>query len=451
MFSGLLSVLAVAPLVVGGVAGIEAGQQLVYRGSVTPRVAETGQGEPQKKAFDLTWFVAAANESGAKLYWLVEERGRGAWRWPERFGLVTLDSQGHPQGAIPPSLFYDYGEGESVVPLPLPIVELAQPLTGGAKWSHAGQEYEVQAEQKADGRDAWQLRVRNNYGLKRTMLVDKSAPLLLSLNERVFMNKGTEYALELERVSLERPAATEQAATVAMLAALVELRAKLHRPPQSADVEWNTEQLALLSVELPELEKRAAGGPLARLVTVAARDAKLQGGRADEVAQLTAEHQGQPLAAISLAGLAGGTLTNADLADHVTVLHFWDYRDEPLKEPYGQVGYLEFLYQKRKDQGVKIFGVAVDGRLNDDAGRRAAIASVRKLKAFMNLTYPLALDGGAGIKAVGDPRLVGATLPLVLVIGRDGRVTHFHTGYYEVDRQEGLKELDAAVGAALGK
>ena len=46
------------------------------------------------------------------------------------------------------------------------------------------------------------------------------------------------------------------------------------------------------------------------------------------------------------------------------MLHFWEYRDQPLKEPYGQVGYLEFLFQKRKEEGVKVYGVAVDGRLN---------------------------------------------------------------------------------------
>ena len=133
----------------------------------------------------------------------------------------------------------------------------------------------------------------------------------------------------------------------------------------------------------------------------------------------------------------------------MTVLHFWDYRDVPLKEPYGQVGYLEFLYQKRKDQGLKVYGVAVDGRLKDDAERRTAITGIRKLKAFMNLTYPLVLDSGAGIKAVGDPRLVGATLPLVQASSscRDGRVSHYHVGYYEVDRQAGLKELDEAVTA----
>ena len=176
-----------------------------------------------------------------------------------------------------------------------------------------------------------------------------------------------------------------------------------------------------------------------------------KGGVPTRSAQLVARHQGEPLPAISLPGLSGGTLTNADLADQVTVLHFWEYRDEPLKEPYGQVGYLEFLYQKRKEQGVKVYGIAVDGRLDQqEAARRGHLG-----RAQAEIVYESHLPDRAGWRrghqGRGDPRLIGATLPLVLVVGRDGRVTHYHTGFYEVDRQEGLKELDAAVTAALAR
>ena len=36
------------------------------------------------------------------------------------------------------------------------------------------------------------------------------------------------------------------------------------------------------------------------------------------------------------------------------------YRDTPLEEPYGQVGYLDFLLRKRSDKGVQVLGVLVD-------------------------------------------------------------------------------------------
>jgi len=47
MLAGLLSVLVAAPVALGAVAGIEPGQQLVYRGSVMQCVAGAGQAEPQ--------------------------------------------------------------------------------------------------------------------------------------------------------------------------------------------------------------------------------------------------------------------------------------------------------------------------------------------------------------------------------------------------------------------
>ena len=144
-------------------------------------------------------------------------------------------------------------------------------------------------------------------------------------------------------------------------------------------------------------------------------------------------------------------LSEADRTGEVTLLHFWDYRDEPLQEPYGQVGYLEFLYGQRQSAGLKLYGVAVDGRLTNEATRGAALRGVRKLKSFMNLSYPVLLDDGTVIKQFGDPRLVGAALPLFVLIGADGRVLHYHVGHYEVDRERGLQVLDQHIGEALRK
>jgi peroxiredoxin len=330
-------------------------------------------------------------------------------------------------------------------------VPLDKPPSVGLTWSAGGEEFEVQQERDLEGRATWQVQVRNAYGLKRTMLVDKTTPLLAATTDRVFMNKGTEYTLEMKLAGIDTQTATEAVATRSAFDGLLAVVAKLHRPRQSADTEWSPEQIAILAAAAPELEKQAAGGPLARIVAAAGRDAKLQGGRADEIAALVTKFQGQPFPDVTLPGIAGGSLTPADLAGQVTVLHFWEYRDQPLKEPYGQVGYLEFLYQKRKNEGVKVYGVAVDARLNDQNERRTVLSGIRKLKSFMNISYPLVLDAGDGIKALGDPRIVGATLPLVAVVGRDGRIAHYHVGNYEVDRQEGLKELSAAVSAALKK
>jgi hypothetical protein len=59
------------------------------------------------------------------------------------------------------------------------------------------------------------------------------------------------------------------------------------------------------------------------------------------------------------------------------------------------------------------------------------------------------LDAGALVKQFGDPRLLGASLPLFVVIGPDGTIRHYHVGHYDVHQDQGLKELDEAVGKAL--
>jgi hypothetical protein len=96
-----------------------------------------------------------------------------------------------------------------------------------------------------------------------------------------------------------------------------------------------------------------------------------------------------------------------------------------------------------------VFGVAVDGRFQQESSTRAAVAGVRKLKSFMNLTYPILFDGGDLIRQFGDPRLAGGDLPLFVVIGRDGKIVHYKIGHYPIDREHGLKELDAAVKGQL--
>jgi hypothetical protein len=187
------------------------------------------------------------------------------------------------------------------------------------------------------------------------------------------------------------------------------------------------------------------------LTTAAARDTDLSANRHDALAGLREKFEGRATEAFSARGIDDAALEAGDLKGRVTILHFWDYRDEPLREPYGQVGYLDFLYHRRKESGLRLYGVAVDGRLGDQQTRAAAERSVKKLKAFMNLSYPVLLDSGGLLKQFGDPRVVGGSLPLFVVIGPDARILHYHAGHYEVHQDQGLKELDAVVAKALDK
>ena len=102
---------------------------------------------------------------------------------------------------------------------------------------------------------------------------------------------------------------------------------------------------------------------------------------------------------------------------------------------------------------------AVGGRLDpvddtsDDRGRfkmlvktrGAAVRQIRKLAEFMNLSYPIAADDGTLLEKFGDPRRVGAELPLWVVITPDGKVAHYKTGFYDIKPDEGLRQLQESI------
>ncbi|HEX3727679.1 MAG TPA: TlpA disulfide reductase family protein [Pirellulales bacterium] len=436
---------ALACAVAGADAPLAPGTQLSYRGSI-----EAHQQEPGKphKTFDLTLWVVQKSDAGAEIVWLVEERGRGEFPWSERFGRLGLDAHWRT-AAEGPAVVYDRGDGRSTVPVPLPFLEGDKPLAAGEMFHEGKLEYRVEKAAKTADQPTWQVLARDPFGPKRVLWVQHSGPLVIALNDKVTLGRGEEYQLKLELLSSEQLDAAQLTALTKASDALLGLRGKLNLPARSQEVEWKGEQLAVLQQQLPKAAQTAAGTPLEQLVQTAQRDFELQSGRTTAVTELGTKFAGRDVADFSIRGLAGEQLTQADLAGHVTVLHFWDYRDEPLKEPYGQVGYLDFLYHRRKDSGLQLYGVAVDGRLAEEKSRGAAERSVRKLRSFMNLSYPVLLDTGGLVKQFGDPRLLGANLPLFVVIGPDAKILHYHVGHYDVHQDQGLKELDEVVAKAL--
>lgn len=185
------------------------------------------------------------------------------------------------------------------------------------------------------------------------------------------------------------------------------------------------------------------------MVAAISRDLTQQRKRLDGVEGLQNKLVGHPCPSWTLKLSNGKTVTDADYKDKVLVLHFWQYRGEPLTEPYGQVGYLDFLYGKRKKLGVSVLGVNIDPRFANPQQAAAATRSMKTLLDFMRLGYDMATDDGTILTTFGDPRSLGAPLPLWIVVGHDGLVTHYHTGFYDIKPDEGLKQLDEAVVEAL--
>ena len=89
-----------------------------------------------------------------------------------------------------------------------------------------------------------------------------------------------------------------------------------------------------------------------------------------------------------------------------------------------------------------MIGVAVNPSLENPRTARAALRSVKKLREFMNLDYPVAIDGGKVLDSFGDPRRLDAKLPLWVVIDAEGKVAGYKVGFYRIKADEGLKQLD---------
>lgn len=445
-------VLLSAQLVVADPA-LPAGTQLLYRGSMT---AVKDDGNPIKKQFDLTLIASDGSVAGAEadaerqtLLWALEETGRGSWLWLDHFGAWQISPLMRDDGQSGPSLLYVRPDGKSVVPLPATLFTRDGQIREGATWNEGRLEYRVHGEKKIAGRACWEIEVRSPFGHKRTIFREKETPLVIAVRETVFIGQGEQHDLILElaeRKQLEPEAiqAVEEA-----FASALELRSSLMRPARSDRSELSDAQLAQLRKELPVIAKTAAKTPLAAIVAEGQEDLQSQRGRSAAAAALRDQVLGKAAGEFKLSDVAGKEVTQENLRDKVTVLHFFPYRDTPLEEPYGQVGYLDFLARKRAKEPLQIIGVSVDERVADVSQRRSVAAAARKFRDFMNVGYAIVLDDGSFLKRFGDPRNAGGKLPVFVVIGKDGKVVEYHAGLYEVKPQEGLAELDQIIAGAL--
>jgi len=297
------------------------------------------------------------------------------------------------------------------------------------------------------------VEARNAYGIKRTCWVAPESAIVVALHERVFIGQGQEFDLKWELVGARTLETAELDATAKGFDYLLKLREELGQEPLDQDAQWNDMQLEKLKSQQAAVAKLASVSLLAPLAKVIDQDIRSQKGRSGAVASLREKSLGQNAPADwKFDGLAGAKLERSQLAGKVTVLHFWEYRDVPLEEPYGQTGFLDFLYRQRGKGGVDVYGVAVhESEEADPSARRRAMQAAGRFKSFMNLSYPLLVDDGTMLRKLGDPRVAGAKLPLWVVINAEGKVIEYHSGHYEVHRDRGLEALDATVTKASRK
>jgi peroxiredoxin len=426
---------------------VPVGTELQYTGSLSQK---TKAGATEAKSFSVYALTITGEDGAARLAWSLDERGGGGWAWPERFGLLAPGSSDKTT-TRPIRLLHSHEGTQYPLPLRSPVFEFQDKLAADASWTDGRYEYLVTRKRKVKDRDCWQIEVASNIGRAQTIVVEAATGLLVSLDEKVFMGRGDEFQLKLELQSQKTPPADELNKSRAAFDSLREMQSSLGRTGEQKIVELTAAQLKAAQTAIGNIEKQADGTPWAKLSGVIARDLTQQQQRLEGVAGLEKKFVGQTAPKLTLKLANGIAIPEADFQGKVVVLHFWEYRGDPLSEPYGQVGYLDFLNNKRKKLGVKVVGIDVDPRFAETDKAGAAARSLKKLQEFMNLGYDVAIDDGAMLTQFGDPRSLGSPLPLWVVIGHDGKVAHYHIGFYEIRPDEGLKQLDEAVIEALRK
>ena len=380
-------------------------------------------------------FEAVILQGTSPFFCVLDDEQNGC-PWPESFGRLNSTN------GTKPRLIFEYDGSTYTLPLPAMLVSLPNDINTDSRWTADGWSFEVDGSETIDGIKAWKLHARERRGRKQSLSVAAATGLLLKADLDVFMGQGEKFDLSIRQTSnvvLDEETALR---LNQLQTSLVDLQSALNRRPDTQLAHLSPRQLSLTSEKLDKLTELAKQTPLQESVLRIRQDIDAQSRRVSETSKRQQQLMDKPAPRFALSLISGGTLESESLNGKVTVIHFWNYAEKPLSEPYGQVGYLEFLYNKRKSLGLEVVGVAMNSSLQQSdqvtAGRRTA----RKLVEFMNLTYPIGYDDGSLLRAFGDPRTSGGTLPLWIVVSKSGTVAHYHTGFYEIDRQHGLKELD---------
>lgn len=420
------------------------GQLLTYKGTFQPvRVDQPEAG----KTLELTLLIGQAAEGATSVHWLLTDSGLHSIPWADRFDKFAWSREEKSiEGQIPGFLF-DHTSGETRVNIAPPLPLFSGELKAGATWMDGKIQFEVEAAEAIEGRPTLDVVARTLIGRRRTMTIDREDQRVYAVRENVFVGQGEEHLLKYSLASTKTLDGEAFERVTAAIDAWTEARGEWQAAREDRAAKSQTAANQKLLSRLPELKKASAGTPLASLADVAARQLKTSDEQKSAVGAMRSKVVGKPLPKLELKDIANKVWTSDDLKGKVTVLHFWNYRDENLREPYGQVGYLDFL--ARQNDKVVVLGVAVAPANPEQQQSQRAL--VRKFRDFMNVSYPILLDDGSLLEKLGDPRKVKQELPLFVVIDAKGNVVEYKAGEYDVKANEGLKELESLVKQAAVK
>jgi peroxiredoxin len=120
--------------------------------------------------------------------------------------------------------------------------------------------------------------------------------------------------------------------------------------------------------------------------------------------------------------IEGKTVRLSDyLGKKAVVLNFWATWCEPC---VAEFPHLRRMYEKNKDKGFVILGIAMDGP--------DSVASVAPFARRQQLNFPVLLDEDSHVAAIYNPK---KDAPLSVLIDRQGRIFKYRSGYNPGDEE----------------
>jgi len=436
----------ILPILLAGQAGAES-EELLYRGEF---VQKGPQGDIPVRTFALH-AIRHSNPKETQILSWIEIEAKGGTPW-QRLGYSrtneVANKNEHSQ-SVPAELRHQFDGRGYVILLPDLRLQPGFPLEAGADWEHDGLTFEVTRSRRFANRECWEINVRGGNSHGEQLIIDKQSLIVVKTTRRIVLGRGDLFSLVLTLEKSEPLAEGDEEYVAPLLLAIAPILQDQRPATPTAEATITDEDLKEIGTIANDLNPIVAKTPWKRFVEATLAEVASQQQRAKSFDELRTRYLGKATPKFDLKDLNGKPLTRDEDAGKVTVLHFWTYLDVPLEEPYGQVGYLEFLHSRREKDAVAIYGVAVDERFGEEETRASARRAVTAFRKQLNPTYTITSDAGELLKNFGNPTELGSPLPLWVVIGKDGTILEYHSGHYDVDPRVGLKKLDAVIDEAL--
>lgn len=390
------------------------------------------------KEFEFT--VLTLDDNAADVAWaFTSETGLAALAWPARMGRSSVQN---------PVIRVHWGDGDSAVKMPLLLFHsLEDPLDRGKREFKVGAEtwFAGAPKESATGR-VWKVVRRGGLGGGASATIDESG-WPVEWSSQFTVGRGFPYELQMKRTKLARLPRDETEAAAAQLDRWLKLVEKVgYTVDEESSPMMEREQLKAAVTELGQLTTDVS--PWKRVIAHAQKSLREQGASSVAIEVMVEKVMGKKVWPALSRDLRDQAIPADQYKKGVVILHFWNYQESPLKQPYGQVGFLDFLSRKRDD--VQVIGVVSHEQVRDVDGKGAALRSARKFRDFMNVSYPIVVANQL-LTDIGDPREHNAELPMFVILNQQGQVAYVKVGLFEVDPQRGLTELEAAVNEVLAK